>query len=651
MVNVSSILEQQSAKTLSATGQLAKTLPGYQEREEQQVLAKAIARAITQKTTLVAEAGTGTGKTFAYLIPALLADRQVIISTATKNLQDQLFYRDLPVIRSALSLPKKIALLKGRANYVCLQRLKDHFVDDSLYTQDIIGAWHIVNEWVSYTQEGDIAELSDLPEDAPIWPHVTSNNDNCLGQACEYFKACFFFKAKRAAQEAEVVVINHHLFFADLALREQGFGEVLPISDVVIFDEAHQLASIAGQFLGQTCSSRQLLNLIQDTDIALNEIASDMRTLRLLLQHLQQQVNDLRFDFPIASERAAWHTVARHVPLQNGITALLETWQKVQEELMVAAQRSKTLERCWQRSVLLAESFKQLTGPTPAQQIHWYETFKKSFILHFTPMVIADEFKRYCEQHKRSWVFTSATLSVDHQFTHFTQELGLEPEEQLQLNSPFDYAEQALLYMPRGLCDPRDPAYLDSLLEKAIPLIELCGGRTFFLFTSYRMMQLAYETLQERVTYPLLLQGSQPKRDLLHAFADLGNAVLLGTSSFWQGVDIRGAALSCVIIDKLPFASPGDPIMQARINAMRAQGQDPFNEYQLPQSVIQLKQGVGRLIRDTQDKGILMIADPRLSTRAYGSVFFASLPSMPVTRDWERVQRFFLSSDAVATSI
>lgn len=629
-----------SIDVLDQSGLLKEAITGFTPRVSQQQMADAVERAIELNAELIVEAGTGTGKTFAYLIPAFLAQKKTIISTGTKNLQDQLFFKDIPIIKKILSFPRKIVLLKGRANYLCLHRLQTSREDGRFASRQLIAQLQEIQEWSASTLTGDIAELTHIPEDSGIWPYVTSTTDNCLNQDCELYHKCHVVNARQEALAADIVVVNHHLFFADMALQEEGFGELLPGADVVIFDEAHHLPDIASQFFSTYITGRQINELARDTDNEGLLNAKDMAEIGGAATQLQIAVQDMRAALGAELRRSPWPSMPP-APLRNAIDLVKGRLQRLEEILKPIIIRSKGLENCWRRTTQLIDRFNLLTGQTPEDTIHWYETHLQSFTLQLTPMIVADFFKAFMKQKKRAWIFTSATLTVKNSFRLFIDTMGLDQALQLQLKSPFDYQQQALLYVPRGLPDPRAKNYIEKLIETAIPVLEATQGKAFLLFTSYRALELAAELLKDAIPYPLLLQGSMPKRELIEQFKTLGNAVLLGTSSFWYGVDVRGDALSCVIIDKLPFAAPEDPILQARIQMLRKQGIDPFQTYQLPQAVLTLKQGAGRLIRDSKDRGILMICDPRLVGNRYGEVFLQSLPDMPRTRDLNKVKDFF----------
>lgn len=629
-----------SIDVLGDSGLLKQAIDGFTPRASQQQMAEAIERTLELDAQLVVEAGTGTGKTFAYLIPAFLAQKKTIISTGTKNLQDQLFFKDIPIIKKILSFPRKIVLLKGRANYLCHYRLQTSREDGRFATRQLITQLQIVYEWSAATKTGDIAELTSIPEDSGIWPYVTSTVDNCLNQDCEFYKKCHVVNARQEALAADIVVVNHHLFFADMALQEEGFGELLPGADVIIFDEAHHLPDIASQFFSTTLTARQLMELARDTEAEGLQSAKDMAEIGGATTKLQIAVQEMRSALGSELRRLSW-PAAPSKSLQESVDDIKSRLQRLDEILKPIEMRSKGLENCSRRVTKLIERFSLLTGKTPPDNIHWFETHQQSFTLQLTPMVVAEYFKNFINQKKRAWIFTSATLTVKNSFSLFVDTMGLDKAMQLQLKSPFDYQQQALLYVPRGLPDPREKHYTEKLIEAAIPVLEASQGKAFLLFTSYRALEIAAELLKDALPFPLLLQGSMPKRELIEQFKSLGNAVLLGTSSFWYGVDVRGDALSCVIIDKLPFSAPDDPILQARIQMLRKQGIDPFQTYQLPQAVLTLKQGVGRLIRDSEDRGILMICDPRLVGNRYGEIFLQSLPNMPRTREIENVRHFF----------
>ncbi|GAB6044312.1 ATP-dependent DNA helicase [Endothiovibrio diazotrophicus] len=634
------------SEIFGAEGPLAKSLDGYAPRPQQVEMAEAVERALADNGVLISEAGTGTGKTYAYLVPAIRSGRKVVISTGTKTLQDQLFHRDLPKVMEALACQPRTALLKGRANYLCPYRLDRTLEEGRLPSRELAHELTKVNEWRGRTASGDVGEAG-IPEDAEILPRVTSTADNCLGQECPDLAKCFVLNARRKAQEAELVVVNHHLLLADMALKEEGFGEVLPDCDAFILDEAHQLPEIAANFFGLSLSSRQLLDLAKDTVTEQMKDAKEMDKLAESAYKLETAVRNFRLAFGTDPKRAPWAEVCDQSEVKETLEKLTARLDELTGQLEVAAPRAKGLENCWDRAQALVERLARVSGVGEAEGewVHWYETFTRAFSLNRTPLDVAVPFRGQMAERKRAWIFTSATLAVGEGFDHFAHRLGLEPTETLRLDSPFDFRHHALLYCPTEMPDPNDPRYTATVVERAVPVIEASGGSAFLLFTSYRALREARGLLEERIEFPLLTQGDAPRGELLARFRKLGNAVLLGTQSFWEGVDVRGEALTCVIIDKLPFASPGDPVLQARIDSLKRSGGNPFMEYQLPNAVITLKQGVGRLIRDMDDYGTLMLCDPRLFTRSYGGLFVGSLPNMPKTRKIEVVQRFFAQWD------
>ena len=629
-----------SRDLLSQTGAVAHCVEAFRARPQQQRMAELVELAMVHFDKLVVEAGTGVGKTFAYLVPAMLSGGKVIISTGTKHLQDQLYHKDLPVIREALQVPVNTALLKGRANYLCVYRLENLLQSGGkvAHTRELIR----IRGWAGTTHHGDCAELSDISEDASVWPLVTSTAESCLGAECPSYAQCFVVKARRAAQEADVVIINHHLFFADLALKEEGFGELLPSANAFVLDEAHQLPDIASSFFGINLGSRQLQDLARDTIAEQLSEAPDTVELRDLADSLSARTMELRLAMEQGQQRGPWPPLRRQAAVAMALDGVSLCLDELREALEMVADRGKGLQNCARRAAHNINRL-ELMRSEPAEAVQWYETFRRSFILHNTPLEIAKIFQGHMQSYPCAWVFTSATLSVGGQFSHFTSRLGIGGARCEALDSPYDYQNNALLYLPPKFPNPRSVAHTKAVIKLAISLIRISRGRTFILFTSHRALRLAAELIEGQLDYPLLVQGVRPRRELLERFRQIGDAVLLGTSSFWEGVDVRGQALSCVIIDKLPFASPGDPVMQARLEALKSGGVNPFFEFQLPQAVITLKQGVGRLIRDERDTGLLVICDPRLMNRPYGKVFLRSLPQMPITQDHGIVESFFVS--------
>jgi ATP-dependent DNA helicase DinG len=628
-------------RVFAADGALASAVNGFKLRPQQLEMAQAIHDAIERTGVLVAEAGTGTGKTFAYLVPALLAGGKVIVSTGTKTLQDQLFDRDLPAVRAALSTGASAALLKGRANYVCLYRLR-RAAAAGVPSKDEATQLRRIERFAAVSATGDRADLADVPEDAPVWAHATSTRDNCLGQGCPDYADCFVMRARRNALAADVVVINHHLFFADVALRDEGISELLPACNTVIFDEAHQLPETARLFFGESVSSAQLVELARDARAELRAAGGASPEVERLANRLEKAARDLRLALGEGATRLAWSQALRLPGFAEAVETLARALKLLRQPLEAQAERSEGLASCARRAGAALATVVRMRETEPVDEVRWVEVFAHAVRLHATPLSSAELFSRQMEDHPRAWVFTSATLAVGEEFGHFTRELGLAEAATRRWASPFDFARQALLYLPKGLPgDPNEAAYTDAVIDAALPVLEASGGRAFLLFTTLRALRRAHERLRGVLRYPLLVQGTGSRSELLARFRALGNAVLLGSQSFWEGVDVRGEALSVVVIDKLPFAPPDDPVLAARIETIRARGGNAFTELQLPQAVLSLKQGAGRLIRDETDRGVLMLCDPRLASRAYGRQILRSLPPMKITRNLSEVEGFF----------
>jgi len=625
----------------SPDGPLAATVSGFKLRPQQLEMAQAIHHAIERTAVLVAEAGTGTGKTFAYLVPALLAGGKVIVSTGTKTLQDQLFDRDLPAVRRALATGASAALLKGRSNYVCLYRLR-RAATTGVSSSEEAKQLRRIEQFAALSATGDRADLADVPEDAPVWSHATSTRDNCLGQACPDYGDCFVMRARRNALAADVVVINHHLFFADVVLRDEGVSELLPACNTVIFDEAHQLPETARLFFGETLSSAQLVDLARDARGELRAAGGASPEVERLANRLDKAARDLRLAFGDGTTRLAWQQALRLTGFSDALTVLASALKSLRYPLEAQAERSEGLGACARRAGVALAILVRMRETEPVEEVRWVEVFAHAVRLHTTPLSSAELFARQMDDHPRAWIFTSATLAMGEEFGHFTGELGLGAAATRRWASPFDFARQALLYLPKGLpADPNDTAYTDAVIDAALPVLEASGGRAFLLFTTLRALRRAHERLKGALRYPLLVQGTGSRSELLARFRALGNAVLLGSQSFWEGVDVRGEALSVVVIDKLPFAPPDDPVLAARIDAIRGRGGNAFTELQLPQAVLSLKQGAGRLIRDETDRGVLMLCDPRLVSKAYGKQILKSLPPMKLTRTLAEVRGFF----------
>ncbi|EIV1707565.1 ATP-dependent DNA helicase [Vibrio parahaemolyticus] len=630
------------AKTFSSDGALGKAIPGFQARQPQIDMAEAVSSAIKVQSQLVVEAGTGTGKTFAYLVPALLSGKKVIISTGSKNLQEQLYHRDLPLMVNALGFYGQVALLKGRSNYLCLDRLSRQMVESHTNESDptLLTQLVKVRSWSSETKTGDLGDCEDLPEDSMIIPTITSTNDNCLGKECPSYTDCFVLKARKRAMDSDIVVVNHHLFLADLAIKETGFGELIPEADVFIFDEAHQLPDIASEYFGQSVSSRQIHDLAKDIEIAYRTEAKDMRQLQKVGDKLLQSTMDMRIVLGEPGFRGNWREAMQSESIKRELVRLTDSLDLAIDVLKLALGRSQLLDTAFERANLIKGRIERVCDVDITGYSYWYDTSPRHFTLHITPLSVADKFHEQIEIKQGAWIFTSATLAVSGDFKHFTDRLGLKPKQQFSLPSPFDYEKQARLCVPRYLPEPNSPGLADKLVRMLAPVIEENDGRCFFLCTSHSMMRELGEKFREVLDLPVLMQGEMSKQKTLAEFMELGNALLVATGAFWEGIDVRGDALSCVIIDKLPFTAPDDPLLKARIEDCRLRGGEPFAEVQIPDAVITLKQGVGRLIRDQKDHGALIICDNRLVTRDYGGTFLGSLPPIPRTRDLERIKAF-----------
>ena len=630
----------------------------YKPRRSQTEMAKAIASAIDSQTTLIAEAGTGTGKTFAYLVPALMWGGKTIVSTGTKNLQDQLFLRDIPTVRAALQAPVSVALLKGRSNYVCHYHLERTLQNGRMTSRDDVGHLREISRFIKMTSSGDKAELTKVPENAMIWNLVTSTRDTCMGAECQYYQDCFVMKARKEAQQADVVVVNHHLFFADVALKDTGVAELLPSANTIIFDEAHQLPDTATLFFGNTVSTSQILELCRDV---LAEGLAHARGIdwAKTVTVVEKAARDLRLTFPQDIVRLSLPQIAPSSDFFPALDTLKDELDGMVAVLETQAERAETLEQCRVRGVELAQ---QLSGwkfdpkakvAAGEEAVFWVEAFSSSLQLHKTPLSIAPIFNNQREGTPRSWIFTSATLAVKNDFKHFSEQMGLTGEPSHTWPSPFDYGQQGLLFVPQNLPQPNSLGYTDAVIDCALPIIEAAGGRTFFLCTTLRAVKRAAERLADEfkkrgLDFPLFVQGDRGRTELLDQFRAAGNGVLIGSQSFWEGVDVRGDALSLVIIDKLPFAPPDDPVLAARIEVMEKQGKNGFMHHSLPEAIINLKQGAGRLIRDEGDRGVLMICDPRLISKPYGKRIWQSLPPFKRTRDTAEVVEFFRNLPARA---
>ena len=650
----------------SNSGPFSNVLPHYRPRPQQLEMTRTIFSALERRARLVAEAGTGTGKTLAYLVPTLLFGGKVIVSTGTKTLQDQLFHRDIPAVRAALARPITVALLKGRANYVCPYHLERALSEGRFKTREEAQHLHAIARYAAVTDSGDRMACGGVPEDAPAWGWATSTRDNCLGGDCPNHKSCFVLKARKAALEADLVVVNHHLFFADVWLKDEGAGELLPASNAVIFDEAHQLPATASLFFGETVTTGMLLDLCRDVRVEASINAADFADLPHAVGEVEISARQVRLAMGPAQARMPAARGLEREEFRSALDDLISALAKLDALLESQAERSDELKKLHARCHEAAGRIERWLRP-PASQVanpsenmdgvivRWLEATTHSVLFHATPLNAGELFARQIEDDARAWIFTSATLSVRKDFSHYLHEIGLKEAETAVWDSPFDYEKQALLYVPEAMPDPNMPGYTEAVVEAAWPLLAASGGRAFMLFTSLRAMNEAHRLLQARMAesgtvYPLLLQGEKSRTDLLDEFRRLGNAILLGSQSFWEGVDVAGDALSLVVIDRLPFQPPDDPVLAARMEAMKRVGKNPFFDYQLPHAVISLKQGAGRLIRRESDRGVLMICDPRLVEKPYGRRIWQALPPMKRTRKRDEALAFFAGEAAASAS-
>ena len=626
---------------LDTGGPFTGLLPGFAPRAAQIRMADEVERVLREQGTLVVEAGTGIGKTLAYLVPALRSGERVIVSTGTKTLQDQLFFRDVPLVLEALGLNVRTALLKGRGNYLCLHRMDLARSEGRLPSRAAVSELEAVRDWSTRSVDGDLSIAPVITEGSGLLPLVTSTAENCLGSECPRFDECFVALARREAQDADLVVVNHHLLFADMAIKQSGFGEVLPGASAFVIDEAHQAPEIASRFFSLSFSSRQVEDLCRDFTAECAGLTGALGTLRTPLADCLQKTRELQSliaeRFP---DRGTWRQLVSDESVRDALQSLDKTIFQLGAGGEKLEGRSRGMDSCIDRARGLQVCLDRFDAESPAPEVRWFERRGRGFILHITPLEISSAFASFREQSKAAWLFTSATLAVAGDFSHFTGQLGLVDAATLLLDSPFDYPGHAVLWLPEDVPEPHDAEFLERLIDLAVPLLEASQGRAFLLFTSHRSLRRAAEILAQRVQFPLFVQGELPRSLLLQEFRSSGNGVLLGTASFWEGVDVIGEALSLVVIDKLPFATPDDPVIVARSEQLRRDGGNPFLQLFLPAAVIALKQGAGRLIRDVQDRGALVICDPRIRTRSYGRVFRESLPPMRLAENQREVEQF-----------
>jgi ATP-dependent DNA helicase DinG len=628
------------------SGPLAQALPNFRARDQQIELASAIETAIRDNAQLVAEAGTGTGKTFAYLVPALLSGGKVIIATGTKTLQDQLFDRDLPRVREALKLPIETALLKGRSNYVCHHHLERTRSEGRFTAREHIQHVQRIAAFAAHSKSGDKADCDTVPESSPVWPLVTSTRESCLGSDCPQYKECFVMKARKDALSAEIVVVNHHLLFADIALKDDGLGELLPACNTVIVDEAHRAPDVASNFFGESTSGLQAIELARDAELIARSKASDAKDVIDAAQAVGMAARGVRLAFDQAGAKVPRDEAFTRREFRDALDTLIDEISTLIDGIDPHIARSEDFPGLVERAKSIAGRLSDWRDDKRADLIRWADVTQSGWQLHATPLSVADVFKKQTEGSARAWIFTSATLSAGNDFSLFVRQLGLDTAKTQSWASPFDYANAGRIYVPQNFPPPNSPEHTNAVIDEAVELVALSKGRAFVLFTSLRAMRQCAQAFPNKLkdrglNFPVLSQNEAPKNELLRRFRELGNAVLIGSASFWEGVDVQGDALSLVVIDKLPFAPPDDPVLVARMKHLEEAGGSPFMDWQVPQAAILLKQGAGRLIRSETDRGVLAICDDRIVSKGYGKMLRASLPKMPWTRERDDVGAFF----------
>lgn len=639
-----SALERECAAALAAGGALAAHDPGFVEREAQQAMAAAVAQALESRGALVVEAGTGVGKTFAYLVPVLLSGRRALVSTATKSLQDQLFLRDLPRLTRALGLPVRLALLKGRASYLCLHRLRQARTGATLPDRFAVRALARVEQWAAATRTGDLAELEGLDDRSPVIPLVTSTRENCLGTECPSYRDCHVMHARRDAMAADVVVVNHHLFFADLALRDSGVAELLPTVDAAVFDEAHQLVETGVQFLGLQLGTSQLLDFARDLLAVGLAQGRGLRDWSALAAGCDRAARDLRIACAGALRelrgvvKLAWGERASAPAFAVALQALAEAMQRAIDALGDLQGAAPDFARLAQRAAELGARAAAFVAPAAPERVRWIDVGPRDARLVESPLDIRELLTEQRATAPRAWVFTSATLGDDERLSWFSEAAALEDATRLRVDSLFDYPRHARVWVPAGLPKPNEPRHPVAIGELAARLAARLDGRTFVLTTTLRALEPIAQALRDAAArdgsaLDVLVQGSQPRRALLERFVSGPGHVLVGSQSFWEGIDVPGDALQCVVIDKLPFPPPNDPLVQARSRALQARGRDPFNDYFVAEAAVSLKQGAGRLIRHEHDRGLLVIGDVRLRQMGYGKRLLRALPPMAPLAD------------------
>ncbi len=627
------------ARFFDRNGPLARVLPGYEERPAQRKLALAVAEVLDAGGLLLAEAGTGTGKTLAYLLPAVDLGRRVVVSTGTKNLQEQLVQKDIPILAKALGRDLDVAVMKGRANYLCLLRFSSFTKAGSFRRLEEIPVYRAVEAWAPLTQTGDRAEVADMPDTVDFWREVSAASESCIGQSCPLFDSCFVTRMRQRALEADLVVVNHHLLCADLAVKDGSYGHVIPAYDTLVVDEAHLIEDVATQYFGVQVSSHRVEELARDVERELKAAKLDAPEVRAEVEGVRLR-GDRLFGLLHKGHTGRLGPGWMSPRVEGESLGLLQRLEGLRTALLAVPDREEPLAGLAGRALSLAGEIAFLTRAEADDHVYFVETRGRGVYLRAMPIDVSERLRALLFDEVRAAVLTSATLAVDGGFTYVKDRLGVRPTDELLLASPFRYEEQAVLYVPRAMPEPQSTAFVDRAAEEIVGLLEVSRGRAFVLFTSYANMNAVAERIAGRVEYPLFVQGEAPKAQLLDTFRETPHAVLLATASFWQGVDVAGEQLSCVIVDKLPFASPGDPVVAARIERLRSNGQNAFGEYQVPVAVLMLKQGLGRLIRSATDRGILAVLDSRLLSKPYGRRFLESLPPARLVHDLEAVARF-----------
>jgi ATP-dependent DNA helicase DinG len=633
-------------------GLLEKRHPGYEFRSSQLAMAQIADEAFEKHKHVMIEAGTGTGKTLAYLIPAIRSGRRVIVSTATKSLQEQLFQKDVPFLQKHFAPNLKAALMKGRNNFLCRQKVHQMDGQTALKGIDEVDWFSQIRDWEKLTETGDRSELTFLPDDAELWGRIDARSDLCTGQKCAEFQRCFITAMKQRAEEADLIIVNHHLFFADLAIRQEDFGSILPEYSAVVFDEAHEIEDVASDYFGRQISSYRFEELARDTENMLRLLQINAGPLRKHLVRLRERARGFFERFPEREGRYPFGPMERKAFLdqhREAFEELATSVKRVETELSALTPKPEEVITMARRAAEMRRELVFLLESEEKSYVYWYERRGRGVFLAATPIDVSDILREKLFEQFDTVVLTSATLAVGGSFSYMKQRLGILPSNESVLPQEFDYGTQAILYIPRSLPDVRHPTFAASAAEEIARLIEISEGRAFCLFTSYAQMKDVHERVSRRVAFPLLLQGTAPRSTLLERFKSTPNAVLFATSSFWQGVDVPGSQLSCVIIDKLPFAVPSDPIVAARVRALMDDGRNAFAEYQVPEAVLALKQGFGRLIRSKTDRGILSILDNRIQRMQYGKIFLESLPAYTITQDLAAVARFMEQQPVEAT--